>query len=146
MLETLSGMNDMNTQMQIRSIISAPVLHPTVAHPSISTLSNGNLGTQLITMDLQSEVTELATNLVNDGSIDHFMVAQGILNQVDNDGKITLLIRKQDTLKMLLERKLQKLQEAPWRSANTNPLFSTANVTFQQHSLQLQQYNSTALI
>ena len=97
-------------------------------------------------MDLQSEVTELATNLVNDGSIDHFMVAQGILNQVDNDGKITLLIRKQDTLKMLLERKLQKLQEAPWRSANTNPLFSTANVTFQQQSLRLQQYNSTALI
>ena len=64
-------------------------------------------------MDLQSEVTELATNLVNDGSIDHFMVAQGILNQVNNDGKITLLIRKRDTLKTLLERKHQKLQEAP---------------------------------
>ena len=27
-LETLPGMNDMNTQMQMRSIISAPVLHP----------------------------------------------------------------------------------------------------------------------
>ena len=60
--------------------------------------------------DLQREMTELATNLVNGGSIDHFMVAQGILNQVasESDGKIILLTRKLDTLKELLERKLQK--------------------------------------
>ena len=46
-------------------------------------------------------MTELATSLVNGGSIgtiDHFMVAEGILDQVDNDGKITLLMQKQDTL------------------------------------------------
>ena len=111
-------MNDtMNTQMQmqIRSIISALVLHPTIAPPPISAY---DLGAKLITIiDLQSEVAQLATNLanlVNGGSMDHFMVAQGILDQVDNDGKIILLTRKRDTLKAnLLEMKLQKLQEVP---------------------------------
>ena len=116
-LETLTGMNDMNTQMQIRSIISAPVLHPTIAPSPISALSNGELGAKLITsIDLQSELSEVAhwaqlatnlANLVNGGSMDHFMVAQGILDQVDNDGKIILLTRKRDTLKAnLLEMKL----------------------------------------
>ena len=56
-LETLPGMNDMDTQMQIRSIISAPVLHPTIASPPISTFSNADFGAKLITiLDLQSEV------------------------------------------------------------------------------------------
>ena len=77
-LETLPGMNDMNTQMQIWSIISAPVLHPTFAPPPISALSKGYLGGKLITIiDLQSEETELATIVVNGGSFDHFMVAKG---------------------------------------------------------------------
>ena len=59
-LETLPRMNDMNTQMQIRNIISAPVLHPTIAPPPISALSNGDLGAKLITIiDLQSEVQNL---------------------------------------------------------------------------------------
>ena len=119
-LETLPGMNDINTQMQIRSIISAPVLHPTIAPPPISADIN---------IDLHSEVTELATNLANGGSIDHFMLPQGILDQVDNDGKIILLTRKRDNLKTLLERKLQKLQEAPSRSADTIP-----QQTLQFHS------------
>ena len=60
-------MNDMNTQMkmQIRSIISAPVLHPTIALPPVSAFSNGDLGAKLITIvDLQNEVTELSTYLV----------------------------------------------------------------------------------
>ena len=113
-------------QMQIRSIVSAPVLHPTIAPPPISA---GDLGAKLITIiDLQSEVAQLATNLANlvngghyhPGSMDHFMVAQGILDQVDNDGKIILLTRKRDTLKAnLLEMKLQKSQEAPSQSADT---------------------------
>ena len=128
-LETLPGMNDTNTQMQIRSIISAPVLHPTIAPPPVSAFSN--LGAKLITIiDLQSEVAQLATNLANlvngghyhPGSMDHFMLAQGILDQVDNDGKIILLTRKRDALKAnLLEMKLQKSQEAPSRSADTIP-------------------------
>ena len=58
--------------MQIRSISSAPVLHPTIAPFPISAISNGDLGAKQITIiDLQSElseVTELATNLVNGGS------------------------------------------------------------------------------
>ena len=113
-LETLPGTNDINSQMQIRSIISAPVLHPTIAPPPVSAFSNGDLGARLITIvDLHNEVTELATNIVNDGSIVQFMLPQGILDQVDNDGKIILLTRKRDYLKTLLERKLQKLQEAP---------------------------------
>ena len=41
-LEMLPGMNDMNTQLQIRKIISAPVLHPTIAPPPISALLNGS--------------------------------------------------------------------------------------------------------
>ena len=41
-LETLPGMNDINTQIQIRSIISAPVLHPTIAPPPVSSFSNGD--------------------------------------------------------------------------------------------------------
>ena len=90
-LKTRPGMNDINTQMQIRSIISAPVLHPTIAPPPVSAFSNGDLGAKLITIvDLHNEVTELATNLVNGGSIDHFMLPQGILDQVNNDGKIIL--------------------------------------------------------
>jgi hypothetical protein len=94
--------------MQIRSIISAPVLHPAVAPPPVSAFSNGDLGARLITIvDLHNEVTELATNLVNGGSIVQFMLPQGILDQVDNDGKIILLTRKRDYLKTLLERKLQ---------------------------------------
>ena len=109
-LETPTRMNDMNAQMQlqIRIIISAPVLHPAIAPPPVSA---DDLGAKLITIiDLQSEVAQLATNLanlVNGGSMDHFMVAQGILDQVDNDGKIILLTRKRDTLKAnLLEMKL----------------------------------------
>ena len=111
-LETLPRMDDMNNQMQmqIRSIVSAPVLHPTIGPPPISA---SDLGAKLITIiDLQSEVAQLATNLanlVNGGSMDHFMVAQGILDQVDNDEKITLLTRKRDALKAnRLEMKLQK--------------------------------------
>ena len=80
-LETLPGMNDTNTQMQIRSIISAPVLHPTIAPPPVSAFSNGDLGAKLITIvDLQNEVTELSTNLVtvNGGSIGQFMLPNGI--------------------------------------------------------------------
>ena len=58
MIETLPGMNDMNPQMQIRSIISAPVLHPTIAPPPISSLSNGDFGVKLITIiDFHSKVT-----------------------------------------------------------------------------------------
>ena len=110
-------------KMQIRSIISAPVLHPTIAPPPISAC---DLGAKLITIiDLQSEVAQLATNLanlVNGGSMDHFMVAQGILDQVYNDGKNILLTRKLDTLKAnLLEMKLQKLQEVPSLSTDTIP-------------------------
>ena len=113
-------MNDINSQMKIRSIFSAPVLHPTIAPPPVSAFSNGDLVAKLITIvDLHNEVTELATNLVNGGSIDQFMLPQGILDQVDNDGKIILLTRKRDYLKTLLERKLQKLQEAPSRSEDT---------------------------
>ena len=76
----LPRMNDMNTQMkmQIRSIISAPVLHPTIAPPPISAC---DLGAKLITIiDLQSEVAQLATNLanlVNGGSMDHFVLLKG---------------------------------------------------------------------
>ena len=40
-------------------------------------------------------------------------MAQGILYQVNNDGKITLLMQKQDTLKTLIKWKLQKLRKAP---------------------------------
>ena len=89
-LETLPGMNDINTQIQIRSIISAPVLHPTQLHllpflPFQMVIGRGCLGGKLITIeDLHNEVTELATNLVNGGSIGHFMLPQGILHQVDN--------------------------------------------------------------
>ena len=76
----------MNTQMQIRSIIPAPMLHPTIAPPSISALENGDLEVKLILIiDLQSELAQLAANLanlVNGGSKDHFMLAQGILHQV----------------------------------------------------------------
>ena len=43
-LETLPGMNDINTQIQIRSIISAPLLHPKIAPPPVSAFSNGDLG------------------------------------------------------------------------------------------------------
>ena len=84
-LEKLTRMNDMNTQMQrqIRSITSAPVLHPTIAPPPVSADSD-DLGAKLITIiDLQSEVAQLPTNLanpVNGGSMDHFMVAQGSLD------------------------------------------------------------------
>ena len=89
----LPGMNGMNTQMQIRSI----VLHPTIAPPRVSALWNGELRQKLITIiDLQSEVAQVATNLanlVNGDSMDHFMVAQGILDQVDNHGKIVLLMQ-----------------------------------------------------
>ena len=47
----------MDTQMQIRSIISDPVLHPTIAPPPISTFSNADFGAKLILIiDLQSEV------------------------------------------------------------------------------------------
>ena len=67
----------------------------------------------MTTVDLHNEVTELTTNLVNGGSIDHFMLPQGILDQVNNDGKIIFLTKKLDNLYMLLERKFQKLQEAP---------------------------------
>ena len=148
----------MNTQMQmqIRSIISAPVLHPTIAPPPISAC---DLGAKLITIiDLQSEVAQLATNLanlVNGGSMDHFMVAQGILDQVDNDGKIILLTRKRDTLKanlleiedtvprqsrsdeINLERTLQKLQKAPSRSADTISQQSDSNIPplYEDHSV-----------
>ena len=128
-------MNDINTQIQIRSIISAPVLHPTQLHllpflPFQMVIGRGCLGGKLITIeDLHNEVTELATNLVNGGSIDHFMLPQGILHQVDNDGKIILLTQKRKNSKTLLERKLQKLQEAPSRSADTIP-----QQTLQFHS------------
>ena len=123
-------MHDINTQMQISSIISAPVLHHTIAPPPISAFSNGDLGAKFITIvDLNSEVTELATNLVKGGSIDHFMLPQGILDHVNNDGKIILLTRKWNNLKTLLERKLKKLQEAPSQSADTIPL-----QTLQFHS------------
>ena len=137
-LETLPRMDDMNNQMQmqIRSIVSAPVLHPTIGPPPISA---NDLGAKLITIvDLQSEVAQLATNLANlvngghyhPGSMDPFMLAQGILDQVDNDGKIILLTRKRDALKAnLLEMKLQKSQEAPSRSADTIP-----QQTLQFHS------------
>ena len=64
-------------------------------------------------------MTKLATNLVKGGSIDHFMVAQGIFNHVYKDGKITLLIQKLDTFKKPVETKLQKLQEAPLQSTDT---------------------------
>ena len=123
-LETLPGMNDTNTQMQIRSIISAPVLHPTIAPPPVSAFSNGDLGAKLITIvDLQNEMTDLSTNLVkvNGGSIDQFMLPKGILDQVDNDGKIILLTRKRDYLKTLLEKMPKKLQEAQSRSEDTIP-------------------------
>ena len=56
-LETLPGMNDMNTQaqMQIRNYTSAPVLHPINAPAPISALSNGDLGAVLIKIiDLHS--------------------------------------------------------------------------------------------
>ena len=80
------GMNDMNTQMQIRSMIPAPILHPTIAPPPISAPGNGDLEVKLISIiDLQSELAQLAANLanlVNGGSKDHFMLAQGILHQV----------------------------------------------------------------
>ena len=56
-LETLPGMNDTNTQMQIRSIISAPVLHPTSAPPLVSAFSNGDLGAKLITIVQRSDRT-----------------------------------------------------------------------------------------
>ena len=70
-LETLPGTNDINSQMEIRRIISAPVLHPTIAPPPVSAFSNGDLVVKLITIvHLHNEVTELATNLVNGGSID----------------------------------------------------------------------------
>ena len=131
-LETLPGMNDTNTQMQIRSIISAPVLHPTIAPPPVSAFSNGDLGAKLITIvDLQNEVTDLSTNLVkvNGGSIDQFMLPKGILDQVDNDGKIILLTRKRDYLKTLLEKMPKKLQEAQSRSEDTIP-----QQTLQFHS------------
>ena len=50
--------------MQIRSISSAPVLHPTIAPFPISAISNGDLGAKQITIiDLQSELSEV--NLVN---------------------------------------------------------------------------------
>ena len=118
-LKTLPGINDINTQMQIRSIISAgsaPVLHPTIAPPPISALSNGDLGAKLITIiGFHSEVTELTSNLVNGSSIDYFLLPQGILNI------IVLLTRKRDTLKTLVEKKPQTLQEAPSRSADTTP-------------------------
>ena len=131
-LETRPGMNDTNTQMQIRSIISAPVLHPTIAPPPVSAFSNGDLGAKLITIvDLQNEMTDLSTNLVkvNGGSIDQFMLPKGILDQVDNDGKIILLTRKRDYLKTLLEKMPKKLQEAQSRSEDTIP-----QQTLQFHS------------
>ena len=90
-LETLPGMNDTNTQMQIRSIISAPVLHPTIAPPPVSAFSNGDLGAKLITIvDLQNEVTELSTNLVtvNDGSIDQFLLPNGIQTKLTTMEKL----------------------------------------------------------
>ena len=76
------------------------------------------MGAKLITIiDLQSEVAQVATNLanlVNGGSMNHFMVAQGMLYQVYNYGKIILLMIKLDTLEAnLFEMKCQKLQEAP---------------------------------
>ena len=46
--------------------------------------------------------------------MNHFMVAQGMLYQVYNYGKIILLMIKLDTLEAnLFEMKCQKLQEAP---------------------------------
>ena len=145
-LETLPGMNDINSQMQIRSIISAPVLHPTIAPPPVSAFSNGDLGAKLITIvDLHNEVTELATNLVNGGSIDQFMLPQGILDQVDNDGKIILLTRKRDYLKTLLERKLQKLQEAPSRSEDTIPQQTLPfHSNHRKHSLSNRMRSGTS--
>ena len=72
--------------MQIRSIFSAPVLNPTIAPPPVSAFSNGDLGAKLIRIvDLHNEVTELARNLVNGGSIDHFMLPHGILDEVNNE-------------------------------------------------------------
>ena len=135
-LETLPRMDDMNNQMQmqIRSIVSAPVLHPTIGPPPISA---SDLGAKLITIiDLQSEVAQLATNLanlVNGGSIDHVMVAQRILDQVDNDGKkFILLTQKRDTLKVnLLEMKHQ----------NYKKLHRQAQIQF--HS---KRYNSTTML
>ena len=119
-LETLPGKNDINTQMQIRSIISAPVLHPTIAPPPISADIN---------IYLHSEVTELATNLANGGSIDHFMLPQGILDQVDNDEKKTLLERK---LQKCSDKKLHREAQIQFQSKHNN---STAIMT----------YNSTAV-
>ena len=73
--------------------------------------------TKITIVDLHNEVTELATNLVNGGSIDNFVLPQRILDQVDNEVKFIFLTRKRDNLKTLLQRKPQKLQEAPSRSA-----------------------------
>ena len=96
----------------------------------VSALSKGDLGAKLIIIVyLHKEVTELATNLVNGGSIDQFILPQGILDQVDNDGKIILLTRKRDYLKTLLEKMPKKLQEAQSRSEDTIP-----QQTLQFHS------------
>ena len=68
---SLPGMNDMNTHANLEHYLS-PCAAPTIAPFPISAISNGDWGAKQITIiDLQSElseVTELATNLVNGGS------------------------------------------------------------------------------
>ena len=92
-------------------------------------------------------MTKLATNLVKGGSIDHFMVAQGIFKHVYKDGKITLLIQKLDTFKKPVETKLQKLQEAPLQSTDTYNSTSIATIKFHSslkamiQSLQVPRYH-----
>ena len=66
-------------------------MHPTILPPPISALSDGDLGAKLIAIiDLRSKVAQLATifaNLVNRGSMDDLMLAQGILDQAYGNGK-----------------------------------------------------------
>ena len=127
-------MNDMNTQ--IRSIISAPVLHPIIA-PAY------DLGAKLLTIiDLQSEVAQLTTNLanlVNSGSMDHFMVAQGILDHIDNNGNFVLLALKLDTLKANLLEMTRKLPK------NYKRLHCEAQIQFHSKRYKSTANNSTAV-
>ena len=132
--KTLTRMNDMNTQ--IRSIISAPVLHPIIA-PAY------DLGAKLLTIiDLQSEVAQLTTNLanlVNSGSMDHFMVAQGILDHIDNNGNFVLLALKLDTLKANLLEMTRKLPK------NYKRLHCEAQIQFHSKRYKSTANNSTAV-